>query len=96
MSVEKVLYYGEDQPEIDDLIAFIVSRDEEQNMSTIALQSKFQAPKKSYDVIHYLPFSSDLKLQAMEIAGRGTYLLGAFDMIVPELSAEVKAEIDQP
>lgn len=31
----------------------------------------------------------------MEIAGRGTYLLGAFDMIVPELSAEVKAEIDQ-
>lgn len=95
MSVEKVLYYGEDQPEIDDLIAFIVSRDEEQNMSTIALQYKFQAPKKSYDVIHYLPFSSDLKLQAMEIARRGTYLLGAFDMIVPELSAEVKAEIDQ-
>lgn len=95
MSVEKVLYYGDHQSEIDDLIAFIVSRDEEQNMSTLALQSKFQTPQKSYDLVHYLPFSSELKLQAMEISGQGTYLLGAFDLIVPELSAEVKAEIDQ-
>lgn len=95
MSVENVLYYGDNQSEIDDIIAFIVSRDAEQNMSTIALQSKFQTPQKTYDVVDYLPFSSELKLQAMEIAGQGTYLLGAFDMIVSELPAAVKADIEQ-
>lgn len=95
MSVENVLYYGDNQSEIDDIIAFIVSRDAEQNMSTIALQPKFQTPQKTYDVVDYLPFSSELKLQAMEIAGQGTYLLGAFDMIVSELPAAVKADIEQ-
>lgn len=95
MSVENVLYYGDNQSEIADIIAFIVSRDAEQNMSTIALQSKFQTPQKIYDVVDYLPFSSELKLQAMEIAGQGTYLLGAFDMIVSELPAAVKADIEQ-
>ena len=95
MSVENVLYYGDNQSEIDDIIAFIVSRDAEQNMSTIALQSKFQTPQKTYDVVDYLPFSSELKLQAMEIAGQGTYLLGASDMIVSELPAAVKADIEQ-
>lgn len=93
MSVETILYYG-DQPEaIDDIIAFIVSRDAEVNLSTLALQAKFSAPQKTYEVVDYLPFSSDLKLQAMEISGQGTYLLGAFDMIVPELSETVQADI---
>lgn len=93
MSVESVLYYADNQAEIDDLIAFIVSRDEEQNMSTLALQTRFSRPKRDYDIVYQLPFSSDLKLQAMEISGKGTYLLGAFDMIVPELSETVQADI---
>lgn len=93
MSVESVLYYADNQAEIDDLIAFIVSRDEEQNMSTLALQTRFSRPKRDYDITYQLPFSSDLKLQAMEISGKGTYLLGAFDMIVPELSETVQADI---
>lgn len=95
MSVENVLYYSNNQKDIDDMVSFIASRDEEANMSTMALQSKFSEPQNSYDLVHHVPFSSELKLQAVEIMGQGTYLLGAFDMIVSELSPDIKADIDQ-
>lgn len=91
MSVDRVLYFG-DETKIDQMVGLLNSLDQEQNMSALALQAYFKDFPKNETVSDYLPFSSELKLQAMTVEDEGTFILGAFDMVVGEMSDDVRAK----
>ncbi|XOW20498.1 HAD-IC family P-type ATPase [Lactococcus cremoris] len=47
MNVEQVLYYAKEKPEVDKIMSFIISLDEEQNASMEALKKYFDTSQKS-------------------------------------------------
>jgi len=91
MSVGDAIYYG-DKDKIDDVMAFILKNDIEQNMSTEALKKYFNKMPKNHSILNYFPFSSETKWQAVELENEGTYVLGAFDILDFGASKEITKE----
>ncbi|MBE6171245.1 MAG: HAD family hydrolase [Enterococcus faecium] len=95
MSVEEVVYYHKTKEEIDATIAFLLKQDTESNMSTEALKKVFHEDTSyRFKKENYVPFSSESKSQAIEINGQGTFVLGAFDLIVNNIETSIKVEIE--
>ncbi|KGH34437.1 HAD-IC family P-type ATPase [Lactococcus cremoris] len=96
MNVEQVLYYAEEKPEVDKIMSFIISLDEEQNASMEALKKYFDTSQKSnFELETYHPFSSETKYQSIELNGGSTYNLGAFDLVAKELTTKQNADIEK-
>ena len=96
MNVEQVLYYAEEKPEVDKIMSFIISLDEEQNASMEALKKYFDTSQKSnFELETYHPFSSETKYQSIELKGGSTYNLGAFDLVAKELTTKQNADIEK-
>lgn len=95
MSVEEVIYYHKTKEEVDATVAFLLKQDTESNMSTEALKKVFHEDTSyRFEKDNYVPFSSESKSQAIEIKGQGTYVLGAFDLIVNNIETSIKLEIE--
>lgn len=94
MTVEKVIAYAENEAEIEQIVAFIIAQDTEQNASTAALKTKFTNQALDFELVKYVPFSSEIKQQAVEIKGKGVYALGAFDLITNKLDEKVKNDVE--
>ncbi|QDK71404.1 HAD-IC family P-type ATPase [Lactococcus protaetiae] len=94
MNVEEVLYYTDNKEEINNVLSFIVEHDTEQNASIEALKNKFGGLQSRLDLVQYIPFSSEIKQQAIEIKDKGVYTLGAFDMISNKLENQQKQDIE--
>lgn len=96
MNVEQVLYYAKEKPEVDKIMSFIISLDEEQNASMEALKKYFDTSQKSnFELETYHPFSSETKYQSIELKGGSTYNLGAFDLVAKELTTKQNADIEK-
>lgn len=95
MSVEEVLYYDNNHEQVEQVLAFFTQQDTEQNMSAVALKERFFTTKASFELVNYIPFSSDIKAQAIELKALGTFILGAFDLIAKEIAPEIQLDIDQ-
>lgn len=95
MCVEEVVYYHKTKEEVDATIAFLLKQDTESNMSTEALKKVFHEDTSyRFKKENYVPFSSESKSQAIEINGQGTFVLGAFDLIVNNIETSIKVEIE--
>lgn len=95
MSVEEVMYYHKTKKEVDAIIAFLLKQDTESNMSAEALKKVFHEDDSYHFLLeNYLPFSSESKSQAIEIKEKGTFVLGAFDLIVSDIEPAMQVDID--
>ncbi|MBP2622666.1 cation-translocating P-type ATPase [Streptococcus oricebi] len=93
MTVEQVYPLTSDYTpeEIAHILANYMGASEDSNPTAQAIRKKFPAPQNQLETANIIPFSSDRKWGAMEMAGLGTIFLGAPEI----LSKEAIAELDQ-
>lgn len=80
MSVAAVVPFG-DGP-ADEALGAVAHADENPNASTLALARAFPAPD-GWVVTDEVPFSSARKWSAVTVAGHGTWVLGAPEVLLP-------------
>ncbi|MFZ2576457.1 MAG: HAD-IC family P-type ATPase [Lactococcus hircilactis] len=93
MNVENVLYYSEDHQKIAEVISYLITQDEEQNSSMVALKQYFGNSHRTFELLDYTPFTSETKKQTMRLKNEGTFTLGAFDLVANTCSPQQEKEI---
>ncbi|MGT2826950.1 cation-translocating P-type ATPase [Streptococcus himalayensis] len=85
MQVEEVISLSPEYPEerISAILSSYMARSDDNNPTSQAIRKKFNQTA-SYTADHIIPFSSDRKWGAMEMAGIGTVFLGAPEMLLNE------------
>lgn len=64
------------------------------NSTFRALQEKFNQPS-AWPAEQSFPFSSQVKRSAVTLSGKGTYILGAAEFILPSLTEEIKQKLNR-
>ena len=77
---------------VSDVLATIAGSDPAPNATMLAVRT-LPAPV-GWEVTQSTPFSSARKWSAAQIRGRGSWVLGAPDVLIPELDARVRHEVE--
>ncbi|KXT75492.1 cation-translocating P-type ATPase [Streptococcus sp. DD12] len=86
MTVEAMTPLTDDfgQKRLEHLLATYMANSDDSNPTAKAIRKAYQETKDDYKVGHIIPFSSDRKWGAMEMAPVGSLFLGAPEMLLSE------------
>ncbi len=86
MTVEAMTSLTDDfgQKRLEQLLATYMANSDDSNPTAKAIRKAYQETSADYHVGHIIPFSSDRKWGAMEIAPVGSLFLGAPEMLLSE------------
>jgi cation-transporting P-type ATPase E len=83
LTVEEVVVVG-DRTAYDEALAALAAADRYPNATMLAIGERFGRVADGWDVNGSVPFSSQRKWSAAEFTGRGTWLLGAADVVASD------------
>jgi cation-transporting ATPase E len=92
MCVERVEVWKEDTDltEVEAVMGNLMAVLRDDNATAMALRRRFPV-KRSMEVEHVIPFSSDRKYSGAVFEEEGTYLMGALQFLFPEGNAQLEA-----
>ena len=83
LKVEKVLpCYSYNMQDIEFVMGVMAHECDDVNATQLALQNHFECPEHPR-IDNYIPFSSQRKMRALTIVGKGHYVLGAPEFLLP-------------
>jgi len=83
LKVHQTIYFDKDEEKINEVLGTIAACEKEQNISSKAIKDKYTKNMK-WPVKKAILFSSKNKWQAIEFEKKGTWVLGAPDIIIPK------------
>lgn len=94
MQVVKDIIIAEQHPySLNDIIGKMQSVFDDNNATSSALRA-YYIPENDFTVVKTIPFSSDRKYSAVTFSETGTYVIGAPEFVMSELSPFIKEQMD--
>ena len=93
MEVKKYLSIYEDDKTFENILANIASASEDANSTMIAMKERFTSINKNWKVQNIVPFSSQTKWSAITFEERGSYILGAPEIILKDDIEKFEKEV---
>ena len=88
LRVVDTIYFNKDEEYLNKVLGTIATCEKEQNISSQAIKERYRE-NMNWVVKNTVLFSSKNKWQAIEFEGKGTWVLGAPDIIIPKGEKEI-------
>ena len=84
MQIENVIDFGLLDIPLEDVMGSILYNSQDTNATYLAMKERFPM-NSNYFATHHIPFSSDRKWSNMTLSELGTFFIGAYDVLLPEI-----------
>lgn len=93
MEVKKYISINKNEKEFENIVANLANASEDANSTMLAIKEKFSKTKDMWKVENFTPFSSQTKWSAVTFEEKGSYILGAPEIIIKKELQKFEKEV---
>lgn len=95
MEVRKYIPLNKDKKEMENILANIAKASEDENSTIEAIRNSFTKIEQEFQAIKKVAFSSKTKWSGIQFEERGTYIIGAPEIVLKESYKKYEKEIQE-